>query len=116
MQVSMVPTGPPRQGKKGFMVAGALVASSSSTAFLAASFMAPPIAPIMLAILNRIGRERKQGENAEAKRLHRDSVIWGQKRQIITFAILEFPSSAYKFTGFFLSLFSFAQCFILATY
>lgn len=64
MQVSMVPTGPPRQGKKGFMVAGALVASSSSTAFLAASFMAPPIAPIMLAILNRKGSERKQGENA----------------------------------------------------
>ena len=93
MQVSMVPTGPPRQGKKGFMVAGALVASSSSTAFLAASFMAPPIAPIMLAILNRIGRERKQGENAEAKRLHRDSVIWGQKRQIITFTTRVCPFS-----------------------
>ena len=59
----------------------------------------------MLAILNRKGSERKQGENAEAKRLHRDSVIWGQKRQIITFAILEFPSSAYKFTGFFLVCF-----------
>ena len=43
MHLSMVPTGPPQHGNRGFMVAGAFAANSSSIFCLAASFIESPM-------------------------------------------------------------------------
>ena len=58
MHLSMVPTGPPQQGKRGFKDSGAFSASSSSMTFFAASVaasvkpaLASPIAPLISFIM-----------------------------------------------------------------
>lgn len=53
MHFSMVPTGPPQQGKKGFNDPGAFSASSSSIFFLAVSAVALPTWPFSPVILNQ---------------------------------------------------------------